>query len=350
MDEVHNLVHPPPGTDKRLLKRLERMRNALYSAKGSVIVGLTATPFVKDEKDGKELLRMIKGEEYKNSPTNEGFVSYFNTLPKSIYPEMRPGTAAMNVIRVQMEGANLKKYEEKAKQRKMSSDPKRKIEQIYSLMNYCNMAGYYTQASRGDFRHKLRTDPIEYATKLDYIAKEALAHTKKCAILIHRRLGFDALRQVITGLDPRNRGRVAYMGKPRTIKEKEHNPTLAAFNADNNYRGEKIRVLVLDAETYGEGIDLIGVRFFYIAHPAPSYALYKQWVGRVLRACAYDKLNPGERNVTIQMYIAKTDKKDKPTADEIMLEILRAQTMKMEDAMRDVFGVVATDRIVLGHP
>ena len=82
MDEVHNLIRPPPGVDKRMLKRLKRMRDALYSAKGSIIVGLTATPFVKDETDGKELLRMIKGNEYKDAPTNQGFVSYFNTLPK----------------------------------------------------------------------------------------------------------------------------------------------------------------------------------------------------------------------------------------------------------------------------
>lgn len=348
MDEVHNLIRPSVGTDKRLKTRLDRLRKALFSARNSVIVGLTATPFVKTEQDGKELLQMIRGEEYKDAPTNQGFISYFNTLPTTIYPEMKPGTSAMNIIQIELEGANKKKYETKAKERKLSNDQDKRRDQLFALMGYCNMAGYYTQANRSDFRRHLRSNPEEYATKLDAIANDAFTTGKKTAILIHRRLGFECLRQVMIGLDPKNVNRYAFMGKPKTMKEKNDNQVLKKFNASDNMRGEKIRILVLDAETFGEGIDLIGVRDFFIAHPAASYSQYKQWIGRVLRACAYSSLDARERNVTVQMYLATLGSPDDLTADEILFELMRSETIQMEKSMRDIFGTDAVDRIVLG--
>jgi hypothetical protein len=185
MDEVHNLIRPPQGTDKQLVTRLQRMRDALYSAKGSVIVGLTATPFVKEEADGHKLLKMIKGKEYAGAPTNEGFISYFNTLPTTIYPRMLPSAMSLNITRIEMEGANLRKYQRKRKERgALSKDKDKRTEQLFRLMNYCNMAGFYTQAGYADFRQHLRSDPVGYATKLDYIAKECMGHNKKCAVLI----------------------------------------------------------------------------------------------------------------------------------------------------------------------
>lgn len=349
MDEIHNLIRPPKNTDAQLRTRLGRMREALYKAQGSVIVGLTATPFVKTEQDGHDLLKMIKGRENANTPTNEGFISYFNILPPSIYPKMLPKPMILNLTRIQMEPPNLKKYLEKAKARgKLSSDPDKRADQLFRLMNYCNMAGYYTQAYYSDFKKKLRSEPDKYATKLDYIAKQCMSHNKKCAVLIHRRLGYSAFEEVVKGLDPENTHRWEFMGKPKTEKERRENKILEAFNADDNIRGEKIRCLVLDAETYGEGIDLLGVRHFYMANPAPSYASYKQWEGRVLRACGYSNLYPSERNVTIEMFLAKTEDPRNATADMLTFDIMRQETLKMEKAMKDVFGSVASDRIILG--
>lgn len=256
----------------------------------------------------------------------------------------------MNVVLIELQGANRKKYEVKARERKLPNDPDKRRDKLFQLMGYCNMAGYYTQANRSDFRRHLRADPEDYATKLEAVANDAFASDKKTAVLIHRRLGFEGLRQVMIGLDPNNVNRYAFMGKPRTLKEKNDNPVLKEFNAKDNMRGEKIRVLVLDAETFGEGIDLIGVRQFLIAHPAASYSQYKQWVGRVLRACAYSALDRRERNVTTQMYLATLGSTTDPTADEILFELMRVETIKMEKSMRDIFGADATDRLVLGHP
>lgn len=347
-DEIHNLIRPSISTDKRLLTRLETMRKAIYTARNSVIVGLTATPFVKTKDDGIALLKMIKGREYANSPTNEGFVSYFNTLPTTIYPKVYPGTNAMNVVQIQMEPINLKKYLQKTKERNMSKDPDKKRAQLFSLMNYCNMAGYYTQASKGEFKKRLQHDSLNYATKLHEIALDAFKVKEKTAILIHRRLGFNALKQVMIGLDPKNNNRYAFMGKPKTKREEKDNPILKEFNSSDNKRGDKIRILVLDSETFNEGVDLLGVRYFFLANPAATYSMYKQAVGRVLRACGYSNLSASERNVEISMYIASTGDKDKKTTDEILFEQMREETIKREKDMKDIFGTIATDRIVLG--
>lgn len=350
MDEVHNLIKPPVGTDKSKLKRLERLRNALYTARNSVIVGLTATPFVTDEQEGRDLLAMIKGKENQNTETNEGFISYFNTLPSSIYPEVRPGgPSKVEAVLVRLKDANLKKYETKVQERgQLSANPLIRDRQLMNLMNYCNMAGYYQRAK--NMSKELRSEPTSYATKLEVVVSDVLKHKKKAAILIHHKLGFKALQEVIKGRDPENKHRFAFMPQPKTRKEKEENPILAKFNANDNDRGQNIRVLVLDASEYGEGIDLLGVRYFYMCNPAINYGQYKQWVGRVLRACAYHRLRSSERNVHIAMYIATLPSDEEATADEVVYRELQEEAQRIDRAMRDVFGVKAVDRIVLGHP
>ena len=349
MDEVHNLIRPPAGTDKRLATRLERMRNALFNATGSVIIGLTATPFVKDVEDGKALLKMIRGREYQNAPTNEGFISYFNSLPTAIYPQMVPEAMTINITVREMDGMNWKKYSRKYKERSpLSKNPDKRTDQLFKLMNYCNMAGFYTQGASAEFKKGLRKDPVSYATKFDYIIKEIMKHDKKSAVLVDRRLGFTGFKSLTKILDPQNTVKWQFMGKPKTEKERKDNPLLREFNADDNSHGQKIRCLVLDAQVYGEGIDLLGVRYFYMANPAPSYAAYKQWEGRVLRACGYSKLRPSERNVSIEMVLSRGPEGSEPTADQMMFEMMKEETIKMEKAMMDIFGSVASDRIVLG--
>lgn len=349
MDEVHNLATPPPDADASLRKRLARLYEALYTAENSIIVGLTATPFVNNEEDGRRLLKMIKGRMNQGARSNEGFISYFNTLPKTIYPKIMPGASAVKTIKVRMEGDNLAKYQRKMKERgKLSSKPNMRERQLTNLMNYCNTAFYY-QHARSHAR-ALRNNAKSVATKLEFIVSRVMENQSKSAILIPYKLGFNALIEVIKGMDPSNRHKFGFLGRLPGTKKMRQSNVLEEFNAKDNLRGDKIRTLVLDAEMFGEGIDLLGVRNFYICSPAQSYSQYKQWVGRVLRACAYAKLRPHERNVDIQMFIAVTDNYKEKTADEIVFEELEKETKEMEKAMHDVFGVVATDRIVLGLP
>ncbi len=349
MDEVHNLVRPKAGTDPRALKKLARLRELLFSAKNTVLVGLTATPLVKDVSDGNELIRIIKGAEFVNKPTNEGFISYFNSLPVSIYPESLPALNAVELVRIPLQGANLKKYNAKVKEfGALSKDPEKMNEQLEKLQNYCNTTAYYANVHEEPYMSQVRKHPQEYATKLSYIADQVIAYPHKCAILIHRRAGFHALKNLIGDKDPDHGKMFAFMGKPNTVHEMTSNPILAQFNDIKlNGEGQSIKCLVLDAESYGEGIDLIGVRRLLIAHPPPNYASYKQWVGRVFRACGYAYLPSDERNVVVEMYVAKSPDGVK-TADEEVLEILLAETKVMEHALKEMFAAPASDKKALG--
>jgi hypothetical protein len=351
MDEIHNLVRPPIGVDASVIKKLAKLRKLLYEARGSVIVGLTATPLVREVADGKELIRVIKGAENAGTPTDEGFISYFNALPTEVYPSTLPVPQAVVLFTVPLKGDNLTKYARKAQEMlPLSSDPARAAVTLFSLMNYCNTSAFYVNANRAPYAQEVRKAPEQYATKLAYIAKEVIDYKHKCAVIIHRKLGFVALKNIILSMDPEKGRRFAFMAKPKSLTEQESNPTLAKFNdIKTNGVGQEIRCLVLDAESYGEGVDLIGVRRFIMANPAPNYAAYKQWTGRVYRSCGYDYLPRNQRNVVVEMVVARNPS-GAPTADEYQLELLRKETQEMEKAMKTMFALPAADRDALGHP
>lgn len=399
MDEVHNLVVPPQDADRRMQKKLDRLREALFSAKDSVIVGLTATPMVNSPEDGEKLLAMIKGAQFKGAQTNEGFVSYFNALPSQIYPIPLPGNQAVRVLSIPMADHSSHYYWSKMKgvktlrPTKAEKAAKTGGEEVKVLdkqsmirgLNYCNMAGYYAQATQS-FRTDLNTyGPRNVATKLYVIANEVLNGDQKTAIIVDNKMGFKGLREVFKKVGGKNLGKVEYLEKPPSGKKvPSKNPVLERFNdKTTNGRGEKIKIIVLDAASYGEGIDLIGVRRLILVNPPLTYSQYKQYVGRVFRACGHDYLTPQERNVVIEMYVSKFpvhpktaesmkskgkakgknkvvkgksvtppwDQEAPPkTADEMALESLQKETMRMETALRTLFALPASDRRALGHP
>jgi len=96
MDEFHNLIKPHDSV-KKYKSKLNKLKHALYEARGSVIVGLTATPIVDSIKDADEILRVIKGKEYQGK-NNEGFLSYFQTMPPSVFPRVESGNPSKNFI------------------------------------------------------------------------------------------------------------------------------------------------------------------------------------------------------------------------------------------------------------
>lgn len=366
MDEVHNLIAPPADADARRLKSLARMRAALFSAKGSVIIGLTATPFVYSTDDGVALMRMIKGAAGMGR-SNEGYVSYFNSLPTSVYPRVLPSSNSVRRVAVRLKGPkreeNLGAYVRKAKdaqptlaklmdaEKRLAADPvKKKVvsdrigERLMRLANYCNMSTYYASGSGGDYKRRMAKDAPLYATKLAAIADLALsrAATSKVVILIRYSTGLMALVNLL-----RSRGATDLFvaNRPRNPAENRKNMlTVEDFNGKQRRRG----LMVLDAATYGEGIDVIA-QHFIMANPAPNYALYKQWRGRVLRACGYTHFPPKDRAVTMYMFVATNPAPGAgPTADEILLERLEKETAIMDAAMQSQFGRFAIDSKALG--
>ena len=154
MDEVHNLINPPPEilNDETKLEALMNLRHMLQTATNSVLVGLTATPLGENEDNDGDLLDVIRGDanvKDSTASTDEGFVSFFMDQPQTVFPQLRlmstlpestrPGTLTASgleprsVIRsfelndfAGSKGGNLSAYRQKAKEFLMYvSEPER---------------------------------------------------------------------------------------------------------------------------------------------------------------------------------------------------------------------------------
>lgn len=350
-DEFHNLVKPSIEVSKYISK-IKRLEKSIYNASDSVIVGLTATPIIDDVRDGLNIKNIIKGRDNVDK-NDEGFISYFNSLPRSIYPAIIPSDDSIaHIINVPMtvtgdknDRGNGDVYEllhEKYSRKKLT------LPDLHKLQNYCNMGNYYTQHHNMHSKNKFsKTNAHIYASKLAYIADHIYNREEKAIVLMHRAHGIQAFTKVLNSVlsnrckkDPGDSCWVEMIEKGARASE-----LLSIFNSDNNKRGGLIKALVVDTKEFSEGVSFFGVRRLYIVNPAISWALHKQRLGRVLRACAYDNLDPSERNVTIELYISTHP--DIVTADEIVFNKLVEEREELESALVREFEEPAIDRDVL---
>jgi superfamily II DNA or RNA helicase len=339
MDEYHNLLKPKEDV-KQFAHKLTSLRKALKTCAGSVVVGLTATPVSDNPQDAADMLLEIKGDKYKNSPTNEGFISYFQSLPSSIYPIVFPGPpddVFPLVNEVTLQGENLIAYDKQIKLKKS----------MYKLQNYGNMASWY--GFRADFVQKLSQHPYSYATKLTVVAKDILADKRKTLVIMHRENGFRALQQIL----------VAQAGKTQnpcpsdcwfSLYDKptqEDEILLAQFNAPENSDGHQLHIALVDAKFYSEGVDFKSVRRVILVDIPSSYADYVQRIGRVLRSCVYQKQLPlAERNVSVELFIATHPNPDVETADQFYLRKLKSEHFAIGQALKALENL-SVDKAVL---
>lgn len=353
MDEFHNLVKPAPAV-LQYKHKLDKLADLLSKCKNSVLVGLTATPIVDTPSDGQKLLRIIKGPGG-SQKSSEGFISFFDSMPRTIYPETRPCTEGYlaNVIKVELQPqskkkpGNAEKYATKHKQFARSGGTLT-AKQLASLQGYCNSAAYYTQARRMSTAGKLSDKTAQiYATKLHRIALDIAARDEKALILIHRAAGYKIMVEIMNNVVGNACGGTAknqcWVGLYEKTAEAEDK--LKTFNSQQNLRGNVMKAMIVDAKEFSEGVSFKGVRRLILVNPAPTYALHKQRIGRALRACAYTKLPLPQRNVTIDMYVATHP--DMKTADEIVLQNLTNERKNIETAIHKMFRDQAVDRQVL---
>lgn len=339
MDEYHNLLKPKAEV-LQYRRKLENLRQALYDATDSVIVGFTATPIVDDVKDAQRIVQEIKGREYEDAENDEGFVSFFQSLPTSIYPSVEPGNPSRvfpYIREVAMQGYNAQYYKEAEQRLKVPGAKRDRL-----LQNYCNLASYY--GFRPKFRRLLRRSPFSYATKLAAVAEEVAQDTRKTLILIHRNVGFRALVELL------KRKRVSfaslYAPPKRTDKGKAKN-VLTRYNSAANDEGQETRVLVADAKFYSEGVSFFPVRHLILVSPPATYADYEQRVGRVLRACKYQQFLPDkDRSVEISMFVATLPNPSRSTVDMRQVDRLKSEQAEFVGAL-DELRRVAVDRLVL---
>jgi hypothetical protein len=286
-------------------------------------------------------MRIVRGDEYADAPTNEGFVSYFQDMPLSVFPDAgRAPLGHPELRRVPIEGRNLEVYREKLK--KLGVEDRK-------MLNFSCMA----QSYRSSVKHgtKFRAlPPADAGSKFHRIVQDVMSSREKTLVIVHRENGFRALQGMFedAGMNPFGPACNAHcwaslFEKPTARDER----TLAAFNDPENRRGENMRVMMVDAKFYSEGVSFKDVRRVVLADVPPDWAAYKQRLGRALRFCGHKNLPLSEWFVDVTMYLGTTPD-GVPCADEHFMRRMLAQRDAFELPMRQL-AEVAVDRDALRH-
>ena len=333
MDEIHNLVVPSLEMS-RYRRKLNTMKSRLKNCENSVVLGFTATPFVNDLREGRELLDVVRGG---RKQSNEGYISYFNNLPTSIYPQVFPENAIGDIIRVKLDGPNEEYYR---KEVRIHGERPKDPPSIQRLMGAANLSTYYGSVWQTNFMSNLKKNPELYATKLYKIALDVIKNNQKTLIIIHRREGFKCLKEIFKIVANKQISNRCTSKCLVALYDKgaKGASTVQKFNSPENSHGDEILTMVVDAQNYSEGVSFFGVRKLILTNPPMSVGNYLQRIGRVLRSCSYMNLPPNQRNVKIYMYISEN------TIDEYLLRELIQNRSKYERDMKEYFEYSAMDR------
>lgn len=335
MDEIHNLV-APSGNLIQYRSKLNQLKKALESCKGSILVGMTATPNVKGLNTGKELLKIIKGPG-PASRNNEGYISYFNELPQSIYPKI---TTSKLKVRIKKQHVSKKSkppesnYDAYVKAlSKNKKDFKRYTDkELLKMCNYINMGGYY--ASVNTWLPKFKDDPKHWSVKFHEIIKSVnkLPNNKKTLILCNRAAGFKGLVKAFQTFGNK---------KFNFAYDLKDSVKIARFSKKDNKEGKVVQVMIADSSQFGEGVSFLGVRQLYIVNPPLNYASFRQLQGRVLRACGHHNLSKSNRTVDIKICRASVD--GAKSVDEFLMKRLKKEEKVYQKEM-SFFKDLAIDK------
>jgi len=293
MDEVHNLVR----LQTQYGEQLARLRSLLAGAKGTVLAGFTGTPILNEAVEGRQLLDIIKGSSA--PPGDGGFLSSFPMRPAHLFPTSLPQGIPDSILtpklrrqfirRVTLVGEPLKRYDVK----RQKGLPERR------LRAYCNMCVHFGSfhAGRNGSRARVLADMASCAPKLFAIASEVCDNAEKALVLIARSSGLEALLEHL-----RERSAALPTDLQFGVATMEE---LAEFNAPNNLRGEKFRVLVADAAQCSEGVSFFAVRKLHLAEVPATPSGLVQAVGRAIRMYGHRGLPAEEQTVTTQLWIAE---------------------------------------------
>lgn len=261
---------------------------------GSVVVGLTASPVNLDKGvTAQKMLKLIKGEEYKNN-SNEGFVSYFNNLHPSMYPQVKTGDPTVcfpNIYWIKLFDKNLYTYNEKYKSNKGAPNK-----------TYLNMGvGSYT--TNDAFKQVIKNHSVKQfgeihksANKLWNIANHVKKYVNLGKTLILMPSNGGGLQVMSDILSKFKISNVVLSGKgDDKVKDSEN---LSKFKDENNVDGLEIQVAIANEDKYSEGEDFPDVRRLVIVNPPKTVSRYIQMVGRPIRACGLNRV------VFIDMFVA----------------------------------------------
>jgi superfamily II DNA/RNA helicase len=386
MDEAQNLIKPNPEVRKLESTRenLERAREMLRLASASAVAFFTATPVIDDPSDGQNLMRIVRGVANENKPTNEGFITSFVSNPESAYPTVEPLAEEMpKLVSVPLSGdpdvksSSLGNYLDhllKGAQGKKVIDAaflKSKTRDIYEYT-----AAYITSQTNVEFLKKLRDMPETVAPKLLAAARLATKAEGKVILLTSSQHGFYSLYyifqycpefaafkdKVLPLLGKRKTTRADFKASCGGISFTNPGNYEACvrerFDASDNTQGNKLKILILNAEEYSEGIDFKDVRAVVMVDVPESWAKLKQRVGRAARQCSHIRLSKDKWKVQTFVLCAtlppkvhfksgqEIDLSSVPTVDEQTLVRVMAQRAVIEEKSCELVNV-ATDRKIL---
>ena len=336
MDEAHNLLfgNLPRGDPQYRADVAQLLPQFAGMSPEGVLVGLTATPFVTEPRQFYDLLQTVKGPHHRQG-NNEGFVSYFQSLPEHVFASVTPGPPdflpmtretpigpdALKEWLGMVQQVGLRAFAE-------GQAPVRAMQEASLLMG----AGK-RRITSADRELYMSRRAAKVAPKYVDIAGCAKRFGKKCVVMIDNSLGAQRVFEwILQGIGwnmvqpsadmqlPRYRGptflslRGDYRdselgnlgGKTRKefVEEQLSVTAQKLFNSKENARGEQVQMIVLDTNLYSEGFSTFDVRRIYLADVPYTYTAYLQRIGRALRMCGHENLPVAERKLELVMPLA----------------------------------------------
>lgn len=312
IDEMHELFE---NIDDPLSKMVQLM---LKYAKGSRIIGLTATPVLESDTSKSALLDVLKGSNaaLKNS---EGYISYMHEYVYPLFPATIPKLFTKfnasipilgRIVFSPLFGPNKQKYEEKIA-----------LKDMKRLQAYLNSAYLDRTAMK---THRKVTSSFEafeaHSNKMGCLYSLLQKHPGEKTLILaqggirtmeaywsqHHPMEMLKHENVFSKKIPRIG--FLYAAKSNIDKVNKQNQIIKQFVDPRNNQGEYIRTLCVDMNTYGTGVDFKGgVRRIIIANAPENYNTFMQNVGRTMRSCAYTHLPLNEQTVHVDIMVATTN-------------------------------------------
>ncbi|CAJ1386502.1 unnamed protein product [Effrenium voratum] len=293
MDEGHHLTRP----NMIYQQQLDRLREYVESATGSVFVSCTGSMEADSASDPRMLLDAVKGQ-LNRQCSDEGFLSSHHKRGPS-FPHQSPAPCAEGVYSdqvqrqvttyVELKGVSLVRYVYQAMKLQREGKPKD------TLANYTNIYVYAGSSSQPSCQQTLLYNPDsrpKFAPAMRTVI-EAAKKRQKSLVMIGRKTGYKALLALMHHeADQHGFGVAEY-------------EQMAQFNQRSNLQGQHFMVMVLEAEKGGEGIEFLAVRHAIFLDVPWRLADYKQRCGRVVRCGSHNGLSESERTVRFSFLAAR---------------------------------------------
>ena len=360
------------------------LQQACRTRQNTLLIGATATPFInKDtEKDYKTFMEIIMGvDDLSKYPNPMNYIFHFNDINSPIFPRNATAITDIGAKKITyylnnhkiME--NIKTEYNIFRNNKGSSSEQKFNDKLLQYSNISNLP-FTISTSRRIVKldninqldcklNKIVDDVMEYMTNNEIITIKK----KKVLILCHLNEGFYLLeamfekklkkkkcinfksvyglsKNLTSNYDKSKSKQTKFLDKRRKSSacanynfedcDKELVDTFNSVgneevpkNKVENLEDKDCNVLLANADEYSQGIDFIGVTKLIMVNPPKTYGNFLQKLGRVTRACRFDKIY----NFEVEVYVAKSISNMFPTIDEINYNKLKEE--KKEERTRN---------------